>query len=150
MIPKWIYEALPYSYLALGATLMVTSHSRLMVLAGLALYIAGALCWIVRARYRQRHGRRYPAQEYRDLPKPRVLPIDNYTKTRRLPKALYEALPFSYLLAGLLSYQLFLPLQPSYLSMAASVLFFSAGLSSWILRGHYRGYHQSHSPVLND
>ncbi len=149
MMPKWIYEAQPYCYLAAGTALIMSEKGVLVELAGLSLYAAGALCWITRARYRQRHGRRYPIQEYHDQPKPQALPIDNYHQTRNLPKPLYEGLPFGYLLAGLASYQVYLQ-QPSYLLMVATVLFASAGLCAWILRGYYRGYHQHHSPVLND
>lgn len=156
-MPKLIYETLPYSYLIAGAGLMLSQQGLLFGLAGFSLYCAGATCWITRACYRQRHGRCYPAREYQDDPKPRMLPIDNYSNSLRLSKSLYEVLPFCYILAGLASYQLYLSQPPlhlqqptSYLALIATLLFSSGGLCIWILRSHYRGYHQYHSPVVND
>ncbi|MEH6649165.1 MAG: hypothetical protein V7707_03970 [Motiliproteus sp.] len=156
-MPKLIYETLPYGYLIAGAGLMLSQQGMLFGLAGVSLYCAGAMCWITRACYRQRHGRCYPTQEYKDTPKPSMYPIDNYKNSLRLSKTFYEILPFCYILAGLASYRLYLmqpPIHlqqpPSYLSLIATLLFCSGGFSVWILRSHYRGYHQHHSPVIND
>ncbi|MEH6471614.1 MAG: hypothetical protein V7752_10200 [Halopseudomonas sp.] len=129
---------------------MLVQKGTLVGIAGFALYIAGALCWVTRACYRQRHGRRYPTSEYRDDPKLSVDPIDNYQRSIALPEKLYEYLPFGYMFAGILSYQVYLHLAPSYLSVIATTLFTTAGLCIWMLRGYYRGYHRAHSPVLND
>ncbi|MEH6825144.1 MAG: hypothetical protein V7629_14645 [Motiliproteus sp.] len=129
---------------------MLIQQNTLLAMAGLALFVAGSLCWVTRARYRQRHGRRYPIREYHDLPKLSTDPIDNYQRSTTLPANIYEALPFTYLIAAILSYQIYLYTAPSYPAYLATVLFTTAGLYTWLLRGYHRGYHQPHSPVLND
>ncbi len=154
-MPKLIYEIQPYAYLVAGAAMILSQHGLFIWMAGGALYTAGALCWVTRAQFRQRHGRRYPCLEYRDHPKASVNPIDSYSRTRSLPSALYELLPFGSMLAGLISYQVYLHQVPAdrvplYLLATATSLFFIAGLCIWTMRGYYRGYHQAHSPILND
>tara|TARA_R110002167_G_scaffold90855_2_gene244427 strand:- start:9609 stop:10058 length:450 start_codon:yes stop_codon:yes gene_type:complete len=149
-MPKLIYETIPYSYLLAGALLMLSQQPLLIALAGFFLYTAGALCWVTRAKYRQRHGRRYPISEYRSEPKFITDPIDNYSLSTTLPSSIYETLPFAYLLAGILSYQVYLALTTSFLAYISTILFATTGFYTWMLRSYHRGYHQAHSPMLND
>ena len=149
-MPKVLYEVRPYLCLAAGAALIVGQNGLVLWLAGFSLYCAGALCWVIRAQFRQRHGRRYPTREYHDLPKGDSSPIDSYQASLALPERVYELLPFGYILAGLVCCQLYLHLIPSYLTAASTSLFLSAGLGVWVLRGYYRGYHRAHAPAVYD
>lgn len=52
VFPQWLYEALPFVYLALGVLCFIIFESVLGLVPGVALVIAGALVWLIRAIYR--------------------------------------------------------------------------------------------------
>jgi hypothetical protein len=83
MLPSPLYELLPSLYLAVACTILLLGEGPLLWLAGGLLFIAGALTWTMRSRYRRT-----------DLV---ILP----TKRWLLPIWLYETQPFGWLLLGL-------------------------------------------------
>ena len=56
MLPKYLYESLPYTQLTGGASVIVLSDNPWMVFCGLLLFSAGALVWMMRSDNRRRDG----------------------------------------------------------------------------------------------
>jgi hypothetical protein len=73
-LPRWLYAAVPWLYLVLGATSLISALAApepawvvpLAGLAGLVLLHLGL--WIATVRYRRRHGRSHPGALL-DLPR---------------------------------------------------------------------------------
>lgn len=58
--PAWLYELLPFIYLAVGAGVFVSLSGVLSVLSGVLFFAAGVQVLLMRSRYRKaiRHPRR--------------------------------------------------------------------------------------------
>ncbi|MEH6471613.1 MAG: hypothetical protein V7752_10195 [Halopseudomonas sp.] len=139
MLPKPLYEALPYCYFIVGGALWLTSHSLLELLAGALLYFAGAQQWALRSNYRRADRiRNNLINNHPELAK-QQLHHDFY------PPWLYEMLPFIYIglgyqLANLLhnpGWSNHLSLDISF-TLVASICLIIAGYLILILRGQYR------------
>ncbi|MCW8883668.1 MAG: hypothetical protein OQK12_00265 [Motiliproteus sp.] len=137
MIPKPIYEALPFCYFFAGSALWLYSDSPTQIIAGVLLFCASALQWIFRTNYRRRDrvaaniiGR---TQNQKINPKNRLI----------LPRWLYEVLPFSYIALGyilsnltqLSQWQLIYSLD---LALLSSFMLCTAGFLVLLLRGVHR------------
>ena len=62
-----------------------------------------------------------------------------------IPKPIYEAQPYAYLVTGLL----LLLVAPSLLISFSALLLYSAGAIIWIIRATYRGQYSRHSPAAS-
>lgn len=87
MLPSAIYEPLPFLYLGSGLSLLGFAGQPALLLAGLALYLAGSLIWFRRGAHRRRDKLRQPHE-------------------RAWPHWLYESRPFALLLLGVLMLRL--------------------------------------------
>ena len=87
MLPSAIYEPLPFLYLGSGLLLLGLAGQPALLLAGLALYLAGSLVWFRRSAHRR---------------------PDKSRQTRRQawPHWLYESRPFALILLGVLMLRL--------------------------------------------
>ncbi len=139
MLPKPLYEALPYCYFITGSALWLVSDQLLELIAGILLYFAGAQQWILRSNYRRwdrirtnlinKHPEQVPQQPDHDF----------------YPRWLYEILPFAYIGLG---YQLANLLHnPGWLNqlsldtaftLAAAISLILAGYLVLLLRGNNR------------
>ncbi len=139
MLPKPLYEILPYGYFIVGGGLWLVSTSALETLAGVLLYFAGAQQWVLRSNYRRSD-------------RVRTNLINNHLQLAEeqlhhplYPRWLYEMLPFVYIGLG---YQLANLLHNSSLAgtlvldipaaLAASFCLIVAGYLVLILRGRHR------------
>ncbi|MGY3902927.1 hypothetical protein ACW5XF_10715 [Aeromonas lusitana] len=87
MLPSAIYEPLPFVYLGGGLSLLGLADRPALLLAGLALYLAGSLIWFRRGHHRRQDKQRQPHQ-------------------RDWPHWLYECRPFALILLGVLMLRL--------------------------------------------
>lgn len=139
MLPKPLYEILPYCYFIVGGALWLASSGVLEMLAGVLLYFAGAQQWVLRSNYRRT-----------DRVKTNL--INNHLQLAKeqlhhplYPRWLYEMLPFLYIGLG---YQLAnLIHNPSLadnlaldipFALTASLCLIIAGYLVLILRGRHR------------
>lgn len=85
MLPKTVYESLPYFYLAIGIVEITCYQTLLTSLSGMLFFTAGAIMWVLRSDNRRR-----------DLVFNRK---DDYGVNREL----YELKPFVYIVIGVLA-----------------------------------------------
>ena len=116
MIPKKLYETLPYLYMAIGVLVLFVLGNYFALFSGLMFFMAGSLIWILRSDHR-RASRKHHGP---------------------LPHWLYELLPFIYAAVGLVLYNY---AHTIYLYPSA-VLLLVAGLQIWYLRGAQRRHQQ--------
>lgn len=95
MIPKPLYEALPYAYFLIGSGLWLVGSSALEILGGMLLYCASAQQWVLRSNYRRGDRARANIVSRRHGSSMRP----DY-RHHVLPRGLYEALPFGYIAIG--------------------------------------------------
>ncbi|MCW8883667.1 MAG: hypothetical protein OQK12_00260 [Motiliproteus sp.] len=145
MIKKYAYESTPYAYLAISSVLLLTTHSALLLFGALALYIAGASIWVSRSMARSRQSRHHPASAYLNHDIYSGEPLDHYRRVNRIPRRVYEYLPFICLLTAFWCYRYQLTVDESVLIWPSMILFTIAGLWIWTMRAYFRGYHRSHS-----
>ena len=53
MIPKPLYESLPYLYMVIGIAVLVALGNYFAMFSGLMLFLAGSLIWILRSDHRR-------------------------------------------------------------------------------------------------
>jgi len=146
MLPRPLYEALPYCYFIVGSILWLSSSSGIEILAGALLYFAGAQQWVLRSNYRRSD--RIKANLLNSHPQP----SDQGRPQEWYPRWLYEMLPFLYIALG---YQLAnllhnptlantLILETSF-AAAASLCLIIAGFLALALRGQHRFQHAASS-----
>lgn len=125
MIPKPLYEPLPYVYI-LGALMVLLLADQVWVyLFAALLYAGGAAIWVMRSNYRRKTS-------------PQM--VRNRASAWLFPRLVYEFLPFVYLGIGVLILsQLSLPW-----SLVPGGLLCLAGALVWLIRAIYR------SQSLND
>ncbi|MFT6915292.1 MAG: hypothetical protein ACJAWL_001597 [Motiliproteus sp.] len=135
-IHKFVYESLPYCYIAAGiviyvigaafpsAFLMAFIKSPLIYLPSALLYAAGAWVWVARSAYRRKSSK---------------LRVENRKGLFQFPEGLYEYLPFIYLALGVIFIS---QVSGVYGGIAGSVLCLT-GVLVWMIRAIYR----SHDPV---
>lgn len=142
MLPKSMYETLPYCYFIVGSTLWLASDRPLELIAGILLFFAGAQQWILRSNYRRR-----------DRIKAYLINKNKKFATQQLhhgyyPRGLYEILPFIYIGLG---YQLANLLHnPAWLETAALNTGFTLTASICLIIAGYlvlslRSYHRLHA-----
>jgi len=112
MVPKQLYESLPYLYMVAGIAVLVAIGNYFALFSGLMLFLAGSLIWILRSDHRR-------ASRKQRGP---------------LPYWLYELQPFIYAAVGI---SLCLYAQNMYFYPSAALLTV-AGLQIWYLRGAQR------------
>lgn len=117
-LPKSLYEALPYLYIASGVAIFMAIGGPWVYLSASLLYAAGALVWVTRSAYRRKNSRHR---------------IRNRKGRVRFPEQLYEYLPFIYLGLGLVVLQL----GGSYGIVPGIALCLAGGLV-WMIRAIYR------------
>lgn len=112
MLPKQLYEILPYLYMVIGVLVLFALGNFLALFSGLLFFMAGSLIWILRSDHR-RASRKHHGP---------------------LPHWPYELLPFLYTATGgvLCYYANTIYLYPS------AILLLTAGLQIWYLRGVQR------------
>ncbi|WP_207062628.1 hypothetical protein [Motiliproteus sp. SC1-56] len=140
MLPKPLYEALPYGIFALGSLCWLLSERPLVVVLGIVLYCLGALLWVWRTHYRRRD--RVRANLVDKVRSQRLKPRFRHWVW---PRALYEAMPFAYIAAGFVLATLLsrdatsgsATLSSSLLLMATLLLLLS-GVTVLVLRGRHR------------
>lgn len=115
MLPTAIYEPLPFFYLGSGLSFLWLSEQPVLLLAGLALYLAGSLTWFRRGNHRRQDKQRQPHQ-------------------RSWPLWLYESRPFALILLGVL--MLRLSTHPVFLIPA--LIWCLLGGRQLLLRHHHR------------
>lgn len=133
MLPKPIYEALPFCYFFVGSGLWLYGDSTIEVIAGILLYIASAQQWILRTSHRR------PDRINAKLVGRSRKQILNQDK-RLLPRNLYEAMPFVYIALGYMvsnatqssNIELIYSLD---LVLISSFMFCTAGFMVLLLRG---------------
>ncbi len=94
MLPRPLYETLPYCYFGVGSALWLTSTSGLELLAGVLLYFAGAQQWILRSNYRRSD--RIKA----NLLNTHLEAAEQQQQHDLYPRWLYEMQPFLYIALG--------------------------------------------------
>jgi len=52
-LPRWLYELMPYIYVAGGIFLAISKTNALAMLSGICFVVAGVQSWTARRRYRQ-------------------------------------------------------------------------------------------------
>jgi hypothetical protein len=114
MIPRQLYETLPYLYMVAGVAVLVAIGNYFAIFSGLMLFLAGSLIWILRSDHRR-------ASRKQQGP---------------IPYWLYELQPFIYSAVGI---TLALYAQSMYFYPSA-VLLTVTGLQVWYLRGVQRGH----------
>lgn len=115
MLPKTIYESLPYMYIGGGASEVVYLDSFLANFSGVLLYLAGAMVWVLRSNHRRRD-----SEETR--------------KKATLPETFYEFFPFISIGAGIALYSA----TDSWMFYPSAILFVAAGLQALALRSIHR------------
>lgn len=116
MLPKSVYETLPYMYLGGGMSEVVYFDSMVAMFSGVLFFVAGAMVWVMRSNHRRKD-------------------VEIKRKQHgRFPEAVYEFVPFMYLALGtaLLAFggtPLFYP---------SAALFVAAGAQTLIVRSIYR------------
>ena len=93
MLPKPLYESMPYFCLVFGAINIIFPTDTLQLICGGLLYSSGAAIWIMRSQSRRIDAQRTPFNPHSFLP---------WHEASVLPEWLYEAMPFIYILAGIL------------------------------------------------
>ncbi|WP_159084673.1 hypothetical protein [Dongshaea marina] len=53
MLNRSTYELLPYIYLVAGAGLILSKQNIVFTIAGIILYLAGSIVWIMRSNHRR-------------------------------------------------------------------------------------------------
>jgi hypothetical protein len=148
MLPKPLYETLPYLYFLVGSALWIASNSPLQIIAGMLLYFAGAQQWVLRSNYRRPDRVSANLMEH---------PHHGEQQTGLYPRWLYEILPFLYIglgyqLANLLrqpQWQQQLGLDSAF-TLTASFCLLVAGYLVLLLRGlhrfgaHATSHHERH------
>ncbi|QCG48722.1 hypothetical protein [Aeromonas schubertii] len=115
MLPRPLYELLPYLSLAVGLGLLSSASQPGLLLAGLLLFVAGARIWSLRSNYRRRD-RHYQVW------------------SGNTPEWLYEGRPFALILLGLL----LLRLGDHPLLALLALAGLGWGLWQWALRYRHR------------
>ncbi|MGB0466565.1 MAG: hypothetical protein ACPGF7_03410 [Pontibacterium sp.] len=95
MLPKPLYESLPYFCLVSGALSTALPTDALHATSGLILYCIGATVFILRSRHRRVDAKTNNIRQNRQ----RYIP---WQKGSLFPEPLYEAIPFLYILCGIL------------------------------------------------
>lgn len=117
MLPAKLYEAIPYTYVAVGSAMILAFDKWLALLSGLLIAGAGAVIWVLRSDHR-RSDIKNARQKYGGV----------------LPFWLYEMLPFTYAMSALC---LFMLSNNIYLYPFAMLLLV-IGVQLWLLRSSYR------------
>ncbi|HEY5718015.1 MAG TPA: hypothetical protein VIS52_05925 [Motiliproteus sp.] len=126
VLPKSLYESLPYLYIASALGVVVLVDSALVYLFAAVLYAGGAMVWVMRSAYRRKTS-------------PNV--VKNRHGFVMFPAVIYEYLPFIYLAAGVLVLtQVSLP----WSAVPGGLLCMAGGLV-WSIRAIYRN--QEHYDV---
>jgi protein-S-isoprenylcysteine O-methyltransferase Ste14 len=125
MLPQKIYEVLPYAYVCIGVSVIVSIDSWLAVVSGVVIATVGAVVWILRSDNR-RSDIKGAREKYGGV----------------MPFWLYEMLPFSYFMLAML---LFVMTSNVY-AYPFAVILMGVGIQVWGLRGSYRK-HQRPVPV---
>ncbi len=120
MLPKRLYELLPYFYMVSAVVVLLTISNYVALFSGLTLFMAGSLIWILRSDHRRATRK----------------------QRGRVPYWIYELQPFIYAVGGL---TLWLNAQSMYFYPSAVVLTVT-GLQIWYLRSTTR---QHRVPVNN-
>ena len=120
-IPKSLYEALPYLYIAIGLLVYRLIDSPLVYLCAALLYTAGALIWITRSAFRRKNSRHL---------------VENRKHRIRFPDRLYEFLPFIYIALG----WLVITHIPTIYGLIPGAMLCLAGGLVWIIRAIYRSH----------
>ena len=94
MLPKPLYETLPYLYFAVGSGIWLTGDSLLEVGAGALLFFAGAQQWILRSNYRR------PDRIRANMINGHSKLAEKELKHSTYPSWVYELLPFVYIALG--------------------------------------------------
>ncbi len=84
MLPKPLYEMLPFSYLIAGSLLISISDRPLLFFSGSLFFLAGASVWILRSAFRRI-----------------TTPFPPMSVLLVIPEVIYESLPFAYLFIGM-------------------------------------------------
>lgn len=135
MLPKPLYESLPYFCLVFGAMNIIFPTDLLQAISGGILYSSGSAIWIMRSQNRRVDATRTPLKPHRYLP---------WHEASVLPEPLYEALPFIYILTGILLQRHTEANALHYTGCAA----FTLGLGLLITR-HRNRSHTSHSHPIH-
>lgn len=135
MLPKPLYESLPYFSLVTGALSVVFPTDILQAASGLLLYWVGAFVWIIRSQHRRIDNNSYPLLNANSLP---------WHKTSHLPEPIYEAMPFIYILSG----SLILRYSPHLPAIFAGFTLLTLGLTIWTQRHISRSTLSAHSGFI--
>ncbi len=138
MMPKPIYEALPFCYFFVGSGLWLFGDSAMEIAAGILLYVASAQQWILRT-----NNRRPDRIKAKLVGRSRNQSLDPSHNKPVLPRSLYEAMPFIYIALGyaLSNITQLTHLELPYsldLALISSFMFCAAGFMVLVLRGVYR------------
>ena len=126
VLPKRIYESLPYLYILSALGVVALTEGGLVYLFAALLYAGGAMVWVMRSAYRR---------------KTSPVVVRNRRGFVLFPALLYEYLPFLYLAAGVLV----LSLVAAPWNLVPGGMLCLAGLLVWMIRAIYRN--QSHYDV---
>ncbi len=94
MLPKPLYEILPYCYFITGSALWLANDRPLELIAGVLLYFSGAQQWILRSNYRRQDRIRT------NLINNHPSLVSQHSDHSFYPRWLYEILPFAYIGLG--------------------------------------------------
>ncbi|WP_421865683.1 hypothetical protein [Motiliproteus sp.] len=120
-IPKSLYEALPYLYIAIGVALFMLLDSPFIYVSAACLYGAGALVWVTRSSYRRKNSRHQ---------------VENRKNRLLFPERLYEYLPFIYMAVGVV----ILTHIPGLYGAIPGAVLCLAGALVWMIRAIYRNH----------
>ncbi|MGB0662516.1 MAG: hypothetical protein ACPGMR_01845 [Pontibacterium sp.] len=126
MLPKSIYELMPFICLVTGGLCASFATSNLMFLGGLFLFIAGAAIRIMRSHHRRLDSRENKRQQQRLR--------SSLSLSASLPEPLYEALPYLYMVVSFILLQATSDL----MFQLVAATFFAVGLFVLLMRRRSR------------
>lgn len=127
MLPKFVYEALPYVCLIAAITAVLSIDVPLAYASGALFYISGSSIWIFRSTSR-RDIRIEQAKGHSHIK------TEKMKYRLHLPEYVYEVIPFVYIAAGVAAIMLI----PNRLSYLFALLLWFAGVLILVLRSTNR------------
>ena len=126
MLPKSVYELMPFACLVTGGLCAVFASTNLMFLAGIFLFTGGAAIRIMRSHHRRLDSRENKRQQQRLRA--------NLSLSASLPEPLYESLPYRYMIAAFVLWQT----SNELVFNLIAATFFSVGLLVLLMRRRSR------------
>lgn len=127
MLPKPLYESLPFICLILGGVITMLGDGSLLFLAGLGLFFGGAAIRIMRSHHRRLDARINNREQQK-------MRYSSWTLGSSMPEPLYETLPYLYMVLGFILFRF----NSEIILQVLSVIFICLGFSVLFVRRRSR------------